>query len=443
MGTKKADFAPCPVKNAANTLEGRMHTTNSAVENVFGSNSYDFEAPAFPKQNPIRIDIFNPVVGSSTPVLKKNVCDAHAVSPVGPNFDQNVTFAGITEKYVDTGPGCAGKVPAGQNGPRNCDYSAEMPHTAVNTPTIRPNPGICREKELYTVPESGICENSVQITPNIAHIAQNDTKKAQNNVGITSTTHESSLGSDPLSYLSQIASDQARATSFLPPSNENGQTCENGPQLHQSPPSVPSIRIRDISAHMSLFDELMGSKVAHIEVVVLVQMMLLSFPVEIRSTVVSVLYPSFSHYDTWTETRHLLYYYCLRVVISIVQNKDVTLGGLYVALRGALLLPMPGNTHELPTNSLGTVMRSLSKYHRANMKERTTMRRYTKLDYVDMFQSYPRRSWTPFTTCFNPPKFGKRVSRVYPSPKTWFLLAYPSISHIPPPNGLTCNEGGV
>ena len=96
MGTKKADFAPCPVKNAANTLEGRMHTTNSAVENVFGSNSYDFEAPAFPKPNQNRINIFNPVVGPPAPVLSQNVCDAPAVSLVGPNFDQNVTFAEIT-----------------------------------------------------------------------------------------------------------------------------------------------------------------------------------------------------------------------------------------------------------------------------------------------------------------------------------------------------------
>ena len=121
MGTKKADFAPCPVKNAANTLEGRMHTTNSAVENVFGSNSYDFEAPAFPKQNSIRTNIFNHVVGSPAPVLSQNVCDAPAVSPVGPNFNQNVTFAGISEKYVDTDLGKAGTVPAGQNGPGNCE----------------------------------------------------------------------------------------------------------------------------------------------------------------------------------------------------------------------------------------------------------------------------------------------------------------------------------
>jgi len=98
MGTKNADFAPCPVKNAANTLEGRMHTTISAVENVFRSNSYDFEAPTFPKQNPIRTNIFNPVVGSPAPVLSQNVCDAPAASPVDPDFDQNVIFAGIFGK---------------------------------------------------------------------------------------------------------------------------------------------------------------------------------------------------------------------------------------------------------------------------------------------------------------------------------------------------------
>ena len=152
MGTKKADFAPCPVKNAANTLEGRMHTTNSAVENVFGSNSYDFEAPAFPKQNSIRTNIFNPLVGSPAPILSQNVCDAPTVSLVGPNFDQNVTFAGISGKYVDTDPGRDGTVPAGQNGPGNCEYSVEMPPTTVEIPTVGPDSGNCCEKELYTVP---------------------------------------------------------------------------------------------------------------------------------------------------------------------------------------------------------------------------------------------------------------------------------------------------
>ena len=101
-GTKNADFSPCPVQNAANTLEGNLQTTISAVENVFGPNSFDSEAPAVKMPNPNRTNISYPVVGPSTPVLRKNVCDALAVSPVGPNFEQNVTFAGITEKYVET-----------------------------------------------------------------------------------------------------------------------------------------------------------------------------------------------------------------------------------------------------------------------------------------------------------------------------------------------------
>ena len=96
---KNAEFASCPSKIAANTLEGRMHTTNSAVENVFGPQiSYDSEAPAVPRPNPTRNEIFRPVVGSSTPYLGNNVCETLFINHVDPDFDQNVTFAEIAEK---------------------------------------------------------------------------------------------------------------------------------------------------------------------------------------------------------------------------------------------------------------------------------------------------------------------------------------------------------
>ena len=96
---------------------------------------------------------------------------------------------------------------------------------------------------------------------------------------------------------------------------------------------VPAVRIVDIIDHISLFDSLICSKVAHIEVVVLVQLMLLNLPLEIRSIVVSVLYPSYSHYDTWTEPRLLLYYHCVRVAIAIVQDKAISLTSLCVSSR--------------------------------------------------------------------------------------------------------------
>ena len=61
---------------------------------------------------------------------------------------------------------------------------------------------------------------------------------------------------------------------------------------------------------------------------------------------------------------------------------------------------MPSNVHELPTNSLDTIMRSLSMYHRANVKDRTTMRRHTKIDTLDMFNSYPRQLVDPLHYMF-------------------------------------------
>ena len=89
----------------------------------------------------------------------------------------------------------------------------------------------------------------------------------------------------------------------------------------------------ELGLHMMTFDALLLPKVAHIEVVMLVQLLIMSLPEVIRIMAIGFLDPSFAHYDLWTDPRHLLYYYSLRVTLAIMCDSSLSLHGIYICLR--------------------------------------------------------------------------------------------------------------
>ena len=126
----------------------------------------------------------------------------------------------------------------------------------------------------------------------------------------------SSLPSFPaLSRLSDLASAHSKMAI----------ACAKKKSTTTTPSTAPlSSRLRDLYDHLKRFDSLVAPKLGHIEVAMLVQVLLMSLPPPVRTTVVSVLYPSISHYQQWTEPRHLLYYYgIIRIVLAIIHQPKV------------------------------------------------------------------------------------------------------------------------
>jgi len=209
---------------------------------------------------------------------------------------------------------------------------------------------------------------------------QNSSKSVK--IGSNTTVDETSPPeSPPPSYadlcgLSDLASSQPKVPVTVAKSKSKSSV----------PRTVPKSKHRDLLHHLALFDSLIAPKLGHIEVAMLVQMLLRSLPTIIQTMVVSALYPSVCHYKEWTDPRHLLYYYGLRIILATIHQLDVSLAHLYSTQRGKLLLPLPDIAHELPSNSLGNTMRTLVQYHRIDQAGRAIMWTNVLLDLSNLYE---------------------------------------------------------